>query len=226
MSMKDVPEVSQFYTHSQVSREGSAIPSSSMLSVWSRHIAFTSSRTYLWEAPPCFQSIPKTCLPCAELLETNYRVHDRDKHTQIMSSKTNGRSRRCQNKAMTYPLGMPAAAVGLFLVEAGAGWLTEYCLVLGTLVLQPHISRPGCLWSPSNWVIASRWIEAVPRGSSLLVAMPINNANTAWAPWSQLNTPVYSSPWKALLGWQGVGLVFYRGIWQKPVKLIMEPGSS
>lgn len=44
MNMKEAPEVSQFYGHSQESGEGSAIPSSPMFSAWSRHIAFISSR--------------------------------------------------------------------------------------------------------------------------------------------------------------------------------------
>lgn len=47
--MKEVPEVSQFYTHSQESAEGSAIPSSPVLSTWSRHIAFISRRTHICE---------------------------------------------------------------------------------------------------------------------------------------------------------------------------------
>lgn len=72
-----------------------------------------------------------------------------------------------------------------------------------------HTSRgEGVCDLQATGIIASRWIEALPHGSSLLGAMPINNVNTTWESWSQLNTAVYSSPWKALLGWQVAGLFF------------------
>lgn len=133
-------------------------PLTSVPNLGQTHKFYFQQDSHVQEAPPCFLLKLKACLlllKCWKLI-TEHPTHSRSlfvidtNKPESWISRQTADHQRCKKQSVTYRLAIPAAAKGLFFVEAGAGWLTEYCCVLGTLALQPHISRLGCLWSLSN----------------------------------------------------------------------------